>query len=152
MHSSQPPGRAGAHAAPEVPGRRVELAAEEAWELLGSVRLGRIVFTRHALPAVRPVDHLLDAGDIIIRPDDGATLTALMGVQEGAGVVVAYEADTIDPETHAGWSVVATGYASAVTDPAELERYEHVLRSWGDGTFSGAIRITPGLVTGFRLY
>ncbi|MCB5163844.1 pyridoxamine 5'-phosphate oxidase family protein [Streptomyces bambusae] len=137
---------------PAGPGRTVEeLTSGEALALLGSVGLGRVVFTRHALPAVRPVNHLLDAGDIIIRPHDGSTLTALLESPEGAGVVVAYEADTIDPATRLGWSVVVTGYATSVTDPAELERFTRLLRPWVDGTFTGAIRITPALVTGFRL-
>ncbi|MER7467299.1 pyridoxamine 5'-phosphate oxidase family protein [Streptomyces sp. NPDC097981] len=135
-----------------VPVREVEeLTAAEALELLGSVGLGHIVFTQHALPAVRPVNHLVEGGDIIVRPHEGATLAALMGAEEGTGVVVAYEAGTIDPETHLGWSVVATRYVTAVTDPRELERYAHLLQQWVGGTFPGAVRIMPALVTGFRL-
>ncbi|KOU22632.1 pyridoxamine 5'-phosphate oxidase [Streptomyces sp. WM6372] len=145
-------GTAGTPAVLRTAQRRVEdLPTEEALELLGSMELGRIVFTRHALPAVRPVNHLLDAGDIIVRVQDGSTLAALLATQEDAGIVVAYEADAINPLTHLGWSVVATGYATAVTDPAEIERYAHLLRPWAAGTGSGAIRIRPDLVTGFRL-
>ncbi|MEW2418710.1 pyridoxamine 5'-phosphate oxidase family protein [Streptomyces sp. NPDC046866] len=137
---------------PAARGRRAEeLAAGEALDLLGTVELGRLVFTRHALPAVRPVNHLIDAGDIIIRVQDGSTLAALLAAQEGAAVVVAYEADDIDPDEHLGWSVVATGYATAVTDPGEIERYARLLRPWVEGTASGAVRIRPDLVTGFRL-
>ncbi|MET9635193.1 MULTISPECIES: pyridoxamine 5'-phosphate oxidase family protein [Streptomyces] len=128
-----------------------ELSADEALHLLGTAELGRIVFTRHALPAVRPVNHVLDAGDIIVRVQDGSTLAALLATQQGAGVVVAYEADDIDPGEHLGWSVVATGYATAVTDPEEIERYVRLLEPWAAGSASGAIRIRPDLVTGFRL-
>ena len=135
-----------------IPGRQMdELGADEALHLLGTVELGRIVFTRHALPAVRPVNHVLDDGDIIVRVQDGSTLAALLAAEEDAGVVVAYEADDIDPGDHLGWSVVATGYATAVTDPAEIERYAHLLRPWAAGTASGAVRISPDLVTGFCL-
>ncbi|MGW2997292.1 pyridoxamine 5'-phosphate oxidase family protein [Streptomyces sp. NPDC001193] len=128
-----------------------ELSADEALQLLGTAELGRIVYTRHALPAVRPVNHLLDAGDIIVRVQDGSTLAALLATQQGAGVVVAYEADAIDPGARLGWSVVATGYATAVTDPDEIERYVRLLEPWAAGGASGAIRIRPDLVTGFRL-
>ena len=31
----------------------VELTVAESWQLLGSVSLGRVVFTRHAMPAAR---------------------------------------------------------------------------------------------------
>ncbi|MFI8340913.1 pyridoxamine 5'-phosphate oxidase family protein [Streptomyces sp. NPDC085639] len=135
-----------------MPGRQIEeLSADAALQLLGTVQLGRIVFTRHALPAVRPVNHLLDAGDIIVRVQDSSTLGALLAAQEGAGVVVAYEADAIDQGAHLGWSVVATGYATAVTAPDEVERYAHLLQPWVEGTASGAIRIRPDIVTGFRL-
>ncbi|MFJ4316582.1 pyridoxamine 5'-phosphate oxidase family protein [Streptomyces lavendulae] len=145
-------GATAASPAVSVPGRQMEeLRADEALQLLGTAELGRIVFTRHALPAVRPVNHVLDAGDIIVRVQDGTTLAALLATQQGAGVVVAYEADDIDLGEHLGWSVVATGYATAVTDPDEIERYVGLLEPWAAGSASGAIRIRPDLVTGFRL-
>jgi hypothetical protein len=34
--------------------------------LLRSVSYGRIVFTRDTLPAVRPVNHIIDDGEVII--------------------------------------------------------------------------------------
>lgn len=52
---------------PAGPRHRIELAGTVALRLLGSVSLGRIVFTRHALPTVRPVNHALDGDDIVIR-------------------------------------------------------------------------------------
>lgn len=131
--------------------RAEELDAGEALHLLGTVEVGRVVFTHHALPAVRPVNHVIEEGDIVIRVQDDSALQALFAAQDGAGVVVAYEADDIDPGEHLGWSVVATGYATAVTDPADLERYARLLQPWTGGAASGAIRIRPHLVTGFRL-
>lgn len=131
--------------------RSIELDRDEALRLLGSVPFGRIVFTRHALPTVRPVNHVLDGGDIVIRTHDGAALTARAQKADGAGVVVAYEADVIDPDTHLGWSVVATGYARLVTDPAELARYQELLVPWTGHTMDHAVRISPDLVTGVRL-
>lgn len=149
---SSPADRAAAPPATGTPGRRTEeLGADEALRLLGTVPLGRIVFTRHALPAVRPVNHVLDGGDIIVRVQDGSTVSALLAAHDGSGVVVAYEADAIDPATRLGWSVVATGYADAVTDPADLDRYARLLQPWADAPASRAVRIRPGVVTGFRL-
>ncbi|MFD5524286.1 pyridoxamine 5'-phosphate oxidase family protein [Streptomyces virginiae] len=98
-----------------------------------------------------PVSHLLDDGDIIVRVQDGSTLAAPLTAPDSPDVVVAYEVDAIDPDTRLGWSVVATGYASAVTDPTELNRYAQRLKSWADAPSSGAVRIRPGVVTGFRL-
>ena len=44
-----------------------ELTVAESWRLLGSVSLGRVVFTMKAMPAVRPVNHLIDDEAIIVR-------------------------------------------------------------------------------------
>lgn len=135
------------------PRQSIELASAEALRLLGSVSLGRIVFTRHALPTVRPVNHVLDAGDIIIRTHEGAALTSVARGSDGHGVVVAYEADAIDPDTHLGWSVVVTGYAYQVTDPVELARFKSLLSPWAQPSLDmdHAVRIRPDLVTGIRL-
>jgi nitroimidazol reductase NimA-like FMN-containing flavoprotein (pyridoxamine 5'-phosphate oxidase superfamily) len=126
-----------------------ELSRDESLRLLATVSLGRVFFTEHALPAVRPVNHLVEAGSVIIRSHVGAAVVSLAGRADGA--VVAYEADEIDPASHLGWSVVVTGVARLVSDPAEVARYERLLRPWVAGRLDYVIRISPELVTGFRL-
>ena len=133
------------------PRRCVELKHAEALRLLGSISLGRIVFTLRALPTVRPVNHLLDQGDIIIRTDAGSALAVHTEGSDGRGVVVAYEADTIDPHSHLGWSVIATGYAQLVTSRNELDRYRQLLHPWVDQTMDYVIRIHTEELTGIRL-
>jgi hypothetical protein len=120
------------------PRRRIELDSAEALRLLGSVSLGRIVFT-------------LDGGDVVIRTHEGTALTSYTQQADGPGVVVAYEADDIDATTHLGWSVVVTGYARPVTDPGELDRYQAMLEPWVEQPMDYAIRIRPELVTGILL-
>lgn len=131
--------------------RTVELEPGEALRLLGSVPLGRIVFSRKALPAVRPVNHVLDDGDIIIRTHDGTALAAHASQDTSHGVVVAYQADAIDLDTRLGWSVVATGYCHLVTDPQQVARYQAMLHPWSDEHMDHVVRIHPDLVTGIRL-
>ncbi|MDH6566128.1 hypothetical protein M2160_001149 [Streptomyces sp. SAI-117] len=138
------PGQAG-------PRRTIGLGSVEALRLLGGVSFGRIGFTQHALPAIRPVNHVLVDGDIVIRTQAGAALTSHARRAEDPGVVVVYEADAIDPDTHLGWSVVVTGYAHLVTDPDELDRFRALLRPWVEQTMDYAVRIRPDLVTGIRL-
>ncbi|MFB7462328.1 pyridoxamine 5'-phosphate oxidase family protein [Streptomyces sp. NPDC056224] len=136
----------------EVPARRMKpLDRSEALSLLGTVSMGRIVFTEHALPAVRPVSHLVDGEDIIVRLQDGAALASLMATPGAPGVVVAYEADAIDPETRLGWSAVVTGYASLVAEEDGADPYEALLVPWVGQTATRALRIVPDLVTGFTL-
>ena len=136
---------------PFEPRRSTGIDSVEALRLLGSVSFGRIVFTQQALPTIRPVNHVLADGDIVIRTHEGAALTARTRQARDLGVVVAYEADDIDPDTHIGWSVVVTGYARLISDPEELARYQAVLRPWAEQTMDYAVRIRPDLVTGIRL-
>ncbi|GAA3506988.1 pyridoxamine 5'-phosphate oxidase family protein [Streptomyces showdoensis] len=145
--------------APHAPGappvsagarRTLRLEAEEALRLLASVPLGRIVFTRRALPAVRPVNHLVDRGDIIVRTHDDAALALLARAGGTPGVVVAYETDLIDVEARLGWSVVVTGFCRLVTDPEEAARYRGAIRPWTDRALDQVLRIRPDLVTGIR--
>lgn len=139
------------------PRRLEEIDRAEALGLLESVSFGRLVFTLGALPAIRPVNHVLDDGEIMIRTRRLAGVsTALAAFSDGAidqepGLVVAYEADVLDPMTRLGWSVVVTGLAVPVTDPARLARVEHRLHPWIESVMDTAIAITPQIVTGMRL-
>ena len=124
--------------------------------LLDSVDYGRVVFTRAALPAIRPVNHIVDDGEIVIRTRRLAGIgTALAaadtGLDEVPELVVAYEADLIDPTTRLGWTVVVTGIATTITDPARLARIEQRLHPWVDSAMDTAIAIAPEIVTGLRL-
>lgn len=128
----------------------VDLSRAEALRLLAGMPFGRVVFTREALPAIRPVNHLVDDGEIIIvRTRLTSRLTS--AVRADSHVVVAYEADNIDTVTQLGWSVVVTGIARTVTDPERIARYEARLRPWVDGAMDTVIAIEPTLVTGVRL-
>jgi nitroimidazol reductase NimA-like FMN-containing flavoprotein (pyridoxamine 5'-phosphate oxidase superfamily) len=136
--------------APESPGPRamVELSRAEALDLLAGVRMGRIVFTRRALPAIRPVNHVPTDGRIVILTHEGAAITAASG---GHGVVVAYEADQIDPGAQLGWSVVVTGLARPTTDPGQLARYRALPAPWVDREMSQVVLVSLEMVTGYRL-
>lgn len=124
-----------------------ELSREESLRLLGSVSLGRVVFSDHALPAIRPVNHLVDGEQVIVRSHTGA---AILSAAE-QGVVVAYEADAIDPEQRLGWSVVVTGVARLVDDPELAAEYRRRLRPWVDRPMDMVIAISADIVTGFEL-
>ena len=82
--------------------RRLDRA--EAMRLVASVSYGRVVFTQNALPAIRPVNHLIDDNRVIIRTRLTATISSVVRSQDAA--IVAYEADSFDPESRTGWSVV----------------------------------------------
>jgi hypothetical protein len=127
----------------------LELTTAESWQLLASVSLGRIVFTQHAMPAIRPVNHLVDDHVIVIRSHLGAAIVAHAAADDG--VVVCYEADELDPVRHTGWSVIATGMARMVRDPDAITRYQQLLEPWVDGQMDYVIAIRPQIITGIRL-
>jgi nitroimidazol reductase NimA-like FMN-containing flavoprotein (pyridoxamine 5'-phosphate oxidase superfamily) len=126
-----------------------ELSRDEAMQLLASVDYGRVVFTLTALPAIRPVNHRVDDGRIIIRTRLTAAISAVVRSADPA-VVVAYEADNFDSQSRAGWSVVATGWAHSVNDPGLVSRYERLLHPWVNHADT-VLAIEPEVVTGLHI-
>ena len=123
------------------------LSRDECLRLMGSVPVGRIVYTRQALPAVELVNFALDDGDIIIRTDASGKLAAAT-----RGAVVAFEADSVDVAGQAGWSVTVVGLSRAVTDAEEIRHLEQTgLTSWAAGKRDHFIRISPTIVHGRRI-
>jgi hypothetical protein len=114
---------------------------------MASVPVGRIIYTRRALPAVELVNFALDEGDIVIRTDGNGKLAAAT-----RGAVVAFEADQVDPADQSGWSVTAIGPSREVTDPGELARLRTIgLRPWAPGERDHFICISPVMLNGRRL-
>lgn len=123
------------------------LSQGECLRLMASVPVGRIIYTRQALPAVELVNFALDHGDIIIRTDHSGKLAAAT-----RGAVVAFEADSLDPSSQAGWSVTVIGHSHEVTDADEISRLEQIgLSSWAPGEHEHFIRISPGILNGRAL-
>jgi len=123
------------------------LSRDECMRLMGSVSVGRIAYTREALPAVELVNFALHDGDIVIRTDASGKLAAAT-----RGAVVAFEADSVDVPGQAGWSVTVVGQARAVTDTEEISRLELIeLMPWAPGTHDHFIRISAALVNGRRV-
>jgi hypothetical protein len=120
------------------------LSREQCLRLMATAPVGRIIYTRHAMPAVEVVNFTVDAGDIVIRTAPSGKLLAAI-----QGAVVAFEADDFDPVTRSGWSVTAVGHAREVTNPADTG----MLRTtgphpWVPGDHPYFVRITPGQLTG----
>ena len=123
------------------------LDRHECLALLGSVPLGRVVFTERALPAVQPVDFALDHDCVIIRIARGSKLAAAM-----RGAVVAFEADDFDGASRTGWSVTVVGQATTVRDPGEAARLSRLpLWPWAPSRCDQFVRIPSQHVTGRRI-
>jgi uncharacterized protein len=125
-----------------------QMSRDECLALMASMPVGRIIYTRRAMPAVEVVNFALDHGDIVIRTARDGKLAAA-----ARGAVVAFEADSLDLAQRTGWSVTAIGQAHEVTDPGEVARLETIgLNSWAPGTRDHFIRISPVILTGRHLH
>jgi hypothetical protein len=133
----------------DEPRRLEDLDPRESMRLLGSVPLGRIVFTARALPAICPVSHIVHDDHVVVRADGRFAITSAPGTE--AGTVVAYQADSIDPAGNLGWSVTVVGVAHQVTHTAAADGFRRALRRWAGDADDQIISISPGLVTGFRV-
>ena len=124
-----------------------KLTEAEAVELLGTQEVGRLVFTRWALPAVVPVNFVLRGGAIWIW-----TASASSMWQAVRGSVVAFEVDQLDAATRSGWSVVVLGVAELVTRPEEIDgARRHGPEPWIPGRKEHLLRIPLKLVSGRRI-
>lgn len=116
--------------------------------LIATRPFGRILYTAGALPAIQPVNYVLDEDHIVIRTDSLPKLAAA-----GRRQVVAFEIDDIDDDRGSGWSVVVTGHVREIVAEPDLTRArslpipEWILR----GPDHRYIRIDCELVTGRSL-
>ncbi len=124
-----------------------ELSRAECLRLLTTVPIGRLSYTRQALPAVEPVNFALDDAAIVIRTDAGGKLAAA-----SRGAVVAFQADDLDLISRSGWSVTVVGRCEEVTDTGDIARLDKLgLDSWAPDARNHFLRIVPAIVTGRKL-
>lgn len=128
---------------------RVETLGEaECLRLLGTVPVGRVVYTEHALPAVLPVafETAPDGRLLLAVRRDSSTARAL------DGTVVAFQADVLDPVTRTGWSVLVHGRADVLRDAEQVRRaLRSGLRPWVGDPDPMFVTVAPELVGGRRL-
>ncbi len=127
----------------------IELDRAQALGLLARASFGRVVFTIGGLPTVRPLNHVVVDEEVIVHTR-GETAFA-KSVLKAGGLVVAYQADEIDPHGRLGWSVVVSGTAYVVDDPSRAKRLARQVRTWIDHPVDTVIAIKPQVVSGFRL-
>jgi uncharacterized protein len=115
----------------------------EARALLATQPVGRLAFTRRALPDIVPVNYVLYGSDLLIRLAPGSSVAR--AVRDS---VVALEADSLDPEGWTGWSVTVVGQAraaDAVAVPAGRPA------PWAPGAHDEFLAISTEQITGRRL-
>lgn len=124
------------------------LSPEECDRLLASTPIGRVAFLLAGDPHILPVNYTFQEGSIVIRTSIGSKMDAAEMHSR-----FAFEIDGWDTENESGWSVLAHGMGTVVTDEAEVAELENLgLRSWADeGSGDLWIRIILDDVTGRRV-
>lgn len=100
---------------PPAQGDLVVIDRDECVALLEDAMFVRVAFVHDDTPHVLPVNHVIHDGALYFRTAPGSKL----GTAASTGLVTV-EADGGDAAARVGWSVVAHGRASIVTDEQEL--------------------------------
>jgi len=135
------PGRAGPHPHLDI------LSKQECEALLARGGVGRFVFLAEQGPVALPVNFRFAGGDIFFRTRTEGVLAA------AAGTTVSFEADHIDEAMSEGWSVLITGHARLIDEPAELQKIIDLgdIEPWPGGRREALMRIETATISGRRI-
>ncbi|MER5757431.1 pyridoxamine 5'-phosphate oxidase family protein [Streptomyces sp. NPDC002088] len=125
-----------------------DLSPEECRTLLSTHGVGRVaVSASDGHPAVVPVNYEVIDDAIVFRTAPGSVTAA------AADKEVAFEVDHVDDALSQGWSVLAVGPASVVTDPDTVRRLtQHAHTTpWAGGKREMWVAIRPTSLTGRRI-
>lgn len=125
-----------------------DIGPEECRMLLSTHGVGRIaVSASDGRPAVVPVNYDVIDDVIVFRTAPKSTPAAAVGTE------VAFEVDHMDEALSQGWSVLAVGPASVVTEPDTVRRLtEHAhTMPWPGGERGMWVSIRPAHLTGRRI-
>lgn len=135
------PGRAGPHPHLDT------LSKEECEAHLAGGGVGRFIFLAEQGPVALPINFRLVDGDVVFRTRAEGVLAA------AADTTVGFEADRIDEAMSEGWSVLITGRARLIDEPAELEKIIALgdIEPWPGGRREALIRIETAMISGRRI-
>ncbi len=124
------------------------LSRDECMQLVAAGGVGRFLFVEPDRgPVAIPVNFRMDGDDVVFRTDSHSSIT------EGLhGQPVSFDVDHLDDALGEGWSVLLSGTASVITDPAGLDRAKALdIEPWAGGDRQTYIRMAVTQVTGRRI-
>ena len=122
------------------------LDEDQCLRLLATATVGRVAVSLGALPAVFPVNFALYGRRIVFRTGRGTKLDAAV-----RQAVVAFEVDAFDTFERSGWSVLAVGRATDITDDLQLIGGDVRVRTWVTGERDHYIAIDAEMLTGRQI-
>jgi len=125
-----------------------DLTTDESRAHIASGGIGRFLFVdADRGPVAVPVNYKMDGTDVVFRtgPDTGVS----EGVHQQR---VSFDVDHFDDALGEGWSVLLSGAASIITEPADLARVKALgIEPWAGGDRNTYVRFTAHEVTGRRI-
>ncbi|MGX1372666.1 nitroimidazol reductase NimA-like FMN-containing flavoprotein (pyridoxamine 5'-phosphate oxidase superfamily) [Streptomyces canus] len=125
-----------------------DLGPDECRALLSTHGVGRVaVSAPDGRPAIVPVNYEVVDDAIVFRTAPDSLPAAAVATE------VAFEVDHVDEALSQGWSVLAVGPASAVTEPEAVRGLEERAHStpWAGGERETWVSIRPTSLTGRRI-
>lgn len=120
------------------------LTADESWQLISAMSLGRLVTVVAGRPEIFPVNFVVQRGSVLFRTAEGTKLFSAVANNQ-----VLFEAD--DHNVANGWSVVIRGTAHMLTTTDEIHDAERAgLYPWVATQKLRFVRITPSEISGRR--
>lgn len=123
------------------------MSETECREHLGLSSVGRIGLSMDALPAIFPVNYIVDGDSVVFRAAIGTRLA-----EASNRGVVAFESGYIDPGGLGGWSVLAVGIPCETGDPADrLQLALHHPAAWSRTGQDRFFRLAIDMISGTRV-
>lgn len=120
------------------------LSADESWDLLNSVSLGRLVTHIGDQLEIFPVNFVTQNGTLLFRTAEGTKLFSTVMNDK-----VLFEVD--DHTVSEGWSVIVRGTAQVLTAADDIHEAERAqLLPWVATEKLRFVRVTPSEVSGRR--
>ncbi|MFZ4585517.1 MAG: pyridoxamine 5'-phosphate oxidase family protein [Acidimicrobiia bacterium] len=126
-----------------------DLSADECWNLIADVPVGRVYVDAGEHPAIMPVIFIAHARTIAFRTAPGDKLIAAVLHRPSV-----FEVDVWDEATHDGWSVNVSGTLHEVTDHTEIAALDAFgLPAWAAPEARDRwVQLVPDHVSGRRLF
>jgi len=139
-----PPGQRGAAKNPVLE----ILSEQECRAHLAGGGIGRFLFVEASRgPVAIPVNYRMDGDDVVFRTSSEASI--LDGVRQQR---VSFDVDHLDDVLGEGWSVLLSGTAAVITDPAELAGAKALqIEPWAGGDRDTYVRMTASRISGRRI-
>ena len=144
-----PPGQRGAAKNPVLE----TLTVDECKAHVAAGGVGRFLFDDPGRgPVAIPVNYKMDGDNVIFRTSGTSGVGAEMRVHAALAQRVAFDVDHLDDALGEGWSVLLSGTADILSDPAELARVQALgIEPWAGGDRDVYVRLVPTEISGRRI-